>query len=167
MGAFDILDLIWGGAYLLGLTFTLLCQATLPGSLSLPWFHSPLVPLSLVSQFLLFHAGCHCPSGLKQMPQEPPASLDRQLGSCPCPREESQQLALIRASRALPCSLWSSRAARDAPQACLGQAGVGGVLIESETGRPLGTQALESGRSRFNSCICWVTWDKFLCLSES
>lgn len=133
----------------------------------LPCFSSPLVPLSLVSQFLLFHAGCHCPSGLKQMPQESPTSLDRQLGSYPRPREESQQLALIRASRALPCSLLSSRAARDEPQACPGQASVGGVLIESETGRPLGTQALESGRFRFNSCICWVTWDKLLCLLES
>lgn len=133
----------------------------------LPCFSSPLVPLSLVSQFLLFPAGCHCPSGLKQMPQESPTSLDRQLGSYPRPREESQQLALIRASRALPCSLQSSWAARDELQACPGQASVGGVLIESETGRPLGTQAVESGRSRFNSCVCWVTWGKLLCLLES
>lgn len=96
-----------------------------------PFLFSPRPPFLLVSQFLLFHASCHCPSGLKQMSQESPTSLDKQLGSYPRPCEESQQLVPMRASRGLPCSLRSSPDVRDEPQACPGQARMGGVLTES------------------------------------
>lgn len=75
-------------------------------------------PLHL--QFPLFHPGCHCLSGLKQMPQESPTSLDKQLSFLPHPPEESQLLASTGARTAMPCSLQSSQAARDGPQACLG-----------------------------------------------
>lgn len=135
-----ILDMMWGGAYedvpIYRVSHSPLSAGLLdlaPSFLPVPLLPCP--PFVLISQFLLFHPGCHCPSGLKQMPQESPTSLDKQLASCPHPHEESQQLALTRPSRVLSCSLRSSQAAKDKPQACPGQARMGGILIESGTGR--------------------------------
>lgn len=101
------------------------------------------------------------------MSQESPTSLDKQLGSYPRPCEESQQLAPMRASRGLPCSLRSSPDLRDEPQACPGQARMDGVLTESGNRETVSRSQWEhrlwnpADPDVTNARVCWVTWEKY------
>lgn len=107
------------------------------------------------------------------MPQESPASLSKQLGSYPHPCEESQQLAPTRPAEPCP-ALCVQPGSQDGPCGLVRARLAHGWSPNRVRNQERQCHVAVKNKSLWNLAdpdltprVCWVTWDKLLCLFES